>query len=76
MTDAEKVAYLNAALGWCVTELYGLKSYMARKENGEYGVECAVCRREWFDQSGLIELDNARQILEKCGGTLSIHAKG
>lgn len=67
MTDAEKVARLSEALAWALCELYGLKTYMARSERGEHGVECAVCMAEWFDEPDLIEMDNARQVLNACG---------
>lgn len=75
MTDAEKMARLREALSWCIGELYGLKTYMARPERGEYGVECAVCRNEWFEQEDLIELDSARQILIATGGNVAAPRK-
>lgn len=63
MSEAEQIARLKESLAWCLTELYGLKKYMERPENGGYGVECAVCRSEWFEPEDLIEMDNARQLL-------------
>jgi hypothetical protein len=75
LTDAEKIMRLTNALSWALCELYGLKHYMARPENGDYGVECAVCRSEWFADEDLIEMDNARQVLIAAGGTLQSHAK-
>lgn len=66
MSDAEKIARLKEALAWSLCELYGLQEYMKRPENGEYGVECAVCRSEWFEADDLLEMDNARQLLNVC----------
>lgn len=75
MTDAEKVARLSELLAWALCELYGLKKYMARPERGDYGVECAVCMGEWFEEGDLIEMDNARQLLNACGGSVPEHPK-
>ncbi len=63
MSEAEQIARLKEALAWCLTELRAVKLYMERPENGDYGVECAFCRNEWFEPEDLIEMDNARQLL-------------
>lgn len=75
MTDGEKIARLSESLCWALAELRGLKTYMDRPERGEYGVECAVCRNEWFEESDLIEMDNARQLLNACGVAVTKHPK-
>jgi hypothetical protein len=63
MSDAEKIEKLKAALSWALSELYGLQTYMERPENGDYGVECAVCRSEWFEPGDAERLDQYRNLL-------------
>jgi hypothetical protein len=63
VTDAEKIEKLKAALAWALCELYGLQTYMERPENGDYGVECAVCMNEWFDPGDGIKLNEYRDLL-------------
>lgn len=72
MSDAEKFERMKSALSWALSELYTLKQYMERPENGEWGGECRVCRQEWFDERELVELDNARQVLVACGGNIKL----
>lgn len=66
MSEAEKIARLKEALAWTLANMRELKKYMERPDNGDYGTECAVCMGEWFDQEALLEMDNARQLLDVC----------
>jgi hypothetical protein len=65
LTDAEKIEKLKAALAWALCELYGLQAYMQRPENGEWGVECAVCRNEWFEPGEGDKLNECRDLLNE-----------
>ena len=65
MSDAEKIEKLKAALAWSLCELYGLKKYMERPDNGEWGVECAICRREWFEEGDTKMMDEIRSLLDQ-----------
>lgn len=65
MTDAEKIEKLKAALSWTLCELYGLKRYMERPERGEWGVECAVCRGEWFEPEDGATMNKFRDLLNE-----------
>ena len=51
---------------WALGNLNDLKTYMERPERGDYGTECAVCMGEWLDRDALLEMDNARQLLDVC----------
>ena len=58
-----QVEVLRNGLSWTLCELYGLKRYMERPEAGEWGVECSVCRNEWFDSDDVAKLDELRAAL-------------
>lgn len=55
---------LVAHFKWALAELDSLKAYMTRPERGGYGVECAVCRNEWFNAGDREALEEARSALE------------
>lgn len=58
-----QVEVLREGLAWALCELYALKRYMERPEAGEWGVECSVCRNEWFDPDDIAKLDEIRAAL-------------
>ena len=53
----------DEALAWALLELQNLKDYCERPERGEWGVECSICRNEWFDAETLAKFTEAKAAL-------------
>lgn len=61
---ADRIERLERALAKVLPMLTDLDEYMKRPERGEWGVECAVCRNEWFEPGDLAAIEEATAALK------------
>jgi hypothetical protein len=56
---------LLSALQECLRIIDEIDEYQKRPERGDYGVECACCMGEMFEQSDVLAIDAARAAISR-----------